>query len=78
MATLREAIEEVANRKCECVHCPACAGTGRFEQWDITSYCDVDECPECDGHPLTFMCERCQEIEELYQLIDEQDEQNAR
>lgn len=72
---LRAAIDEVAKRKCECVHCAACSGTGRFEQWDVTSYCDVDECPECDGHAILEICPRCMEMEELYQLLEEQENQ---
>jgi hypothetical protein len=82
--SIRDAIEELNKRPCMCVSCAECRGTGnvavnydglgRFESYGAfdDSY-DLETCDSCSGG-IVEMCERCMEMEELEQALEEQEQ----
>ena len=78
---IREAIKRLNERPCLCVSCAECRGTGnmavnydalgRFESYGaFDDSFDLESCDWCSGG-ITEMCERCMEMEELEQMLEE-------
>lgn len=65
--TLRAAIDELNKKPCTCLVCSMCRGTGEMPGDEF------DTCVACH-RGIVEMCERCMEMEELYQLLDDQEE----
>ena len=85
IADLKSAIKVVEQRPCECVTCPDCRGLGNIRVDFITGLpsagCDdldeLEPCDQCQGG-VVETCERCMEMEELYEQIDEEEERRLR
>lgn len=78
---LRAEIDRISQRKCECVYCDGCRGTGHIRVDALTGLpkngmddlYDLAECPECDGSSLIEICDRCREIEEISQQLEQEE-----
>lgn len=73
---IRAAIEEVNKRRCECVYCSFCGGNGTYRvdfngnpTDAIDDLYDLEYCDECHGG-IVETCDRCREIEELYEQLE--------
>ena len=64
-AAMRHAIDDLNKKPCTCVPCGYCNGTGNIqESWDL------ETCEQCDGG-ISEVCERCLELDELYEQLEE-------
>jgi hypothetical protein len=76
---MRAAIDAVAARDCECLACGECRGSGMVwfafpgspygEYLGNSRRDDLDEletCEECGGSGIIETCQRCAEMDELY------------
>lgn len=88
---MQKAIDAVVARRCQCVTCSECRGTGSVwysfggpgrgtylgsHRWD-----DLDEmetCDICGGHGITEKCDRCCELDELEDMEQEEEERQFR
>jgi hypothetical protein len=73
IASLRAEIKRLSEKPCMCVMCNDCHGSGHV--WvDSNSYPEDDlvPCDACNGGVIET-CERCREIEELYEQIEEEE-----
>lgn len=76
---IRAEIDRIGQRKCECVYCSGCGGTGHIRvdmftglpEQGMDDLYDLAECPECDNSCLVEVCDRCREMEELGQQLEE-------
>ena len=77
---IRRALDELNKLPCKCVHCDYCNGTGniRVGYDPMGRMCpafgddldDLESCDQCNGG-ITETCERCMEMEELYEQLEE-------
>lgn len=79
MSTLREAIEELNKKPCACVPCDFCDGNGTYRidlhgkpTKAIDDLYELEYCDECRGG-IVEDCERCIELRELEQQLEEQE-----
>jgi hypothetical protein len=79
IASLRAEIERLNKQPCECVVCSLCRGTGNYPIYDRTQpeEFDLEECDQC-RNGIRETCERCLEIEELDEQVEEEQERRAR
>lgn len=75
--TPREAYEQLAKTECQCVRCGECHGSG-FVPFFYMGMEESERCVECYGDGIIEVCDRCRELEELEQLINEESEKEPR
>ena len=71
-AAMRHAIDDLKKRPCTCVLCGDCNGTGDIQVDDKfqPEGWDLETCEQCDGG-ISEVCERCLELDEIYEQLEE-------
>ena len=67
---IRAEIEKLKTLPCKCIVCGSCNGTGIVELRGPEYFEDHERCEDCDGG-ISETCERCMEMEELYEQLEE-------
>jgi hypothetical protein len=83
--SLRRAMEELEKKPCTCTCCDLCGGTGNIRVDHFTGLpsrgCDdmdeLETCDQCSGGVLET-CERCLEMQELYEAMQDEEYHSSR
>jgi len=72
LSALRREIDKLKELPCACVFCGSCNGSGHIQADDNSQPegWSLETCEECNGG-VSEVCERCLEIEELYEQLEE-------
>lgn len=61
-------LNELMARPCLCEECPDCVNGKVWRDDD-----DYDRCTFCDGSGTSWHCDRCADIEDHYQYLEDQE-----
>jgi len=70
---LKAEIKRLYTLPCKCVCCGECRGTGNIAvNYDYDDSYDLEPCGQCHGG-ISEVCDRCRDIEELEQELEEEE-----
>ena len=80
-------IDRLNKLPCKCIWCASCSGMGTIlvnydglgrviSNSGTDDLSELEECPNCDGMQIVETCDRCREMEELYEMDDKLSERN--